>query len=118
MYVKKYIDFFGLYEWELFFSEDTNSMNRALVCWHTINDRQEGSGMIATFQWRRSWIVKKETTKDEIKKVAFHEVLELLLGKVRDFGENKTVLIPDYVVDEEIHKIIRRIENKVFNLIE
>lgn len=95
--------YFGLVDWELHvFEKETE--NRAEVIWNTI-------GRIASVFYGKEWIRKVDLTMEEIVKVAFHEIAELLqhdnydnLGKHRgwEFAQEKS------------HVIIRFLENKLF----
>ena len=115
--IKKYIDYFGLWEWEYHIKESEIPNYRARTSYYDIEENPEGSGYIVTFFYNVAWLKDKETNKEEIDKVAFHEVLELLFCKLRDWSENNNFHITKYQVDEEVHRIIRRLENKIWKLI-
>jgi len=110
--ITKYIDFFSLHEWEIYFEEDDEKGTIASTRWHEMNGAQN-----VIFSWGKDWIEDKTTTKEEIYKASFHEVLELLLAKLRDFSSNTTKKISKREVDTEVHRVIRIMENKVFKLI-
>ena len=69
------------------------------VIWHHCN------------RWARVRINKEwKDTKREINRVAFHEMLELRLGKLRDMAGAKYSFDE---VDEQIHIVIRVLENLI-----
>lgn len=116
--VKKYIDYFGLWEYEYYIlKKEKDSDNRASVNTWSLKERPQGSGFIATFYYNKHWLSDKETCKEEIDKVAFHEIIELLFIKLREWSQNNKFYISEYQIDEEIHRIIRRFENKVWEKI-
>ena len=83
-----------------------------------IND-EETQDIVAAIQWHHGnrW-VKININEDwngtdrEINRVAFHEMLELRLGKLRDMAKEKYNWDE---VDEQIHIVIRSLENMVLN---
>ncbi|MFA6091033.1 MAG: hypothetical protein WC774_04650 [Candidatus Gracilibacteria bacterium] len=114
-YVKFYIEYFGLIGYELDIESQIKPDVRASCYWHELKDHNEGGGQIATISYSESWIGYE--TKEGIKKTAFHEVMELFLAKLRDFSKNTKFIIPDFIVDDEVHRIIRIMENKILPLI-
>ncbi len=112
IWVYKYINFFDLSDWEITIEELIEKYIRATVLWDEM-----ASNRIANFYYEKEWIENNKLTKDEIQRVAFHEVLELLLANLRVFSVEHKEKISSREVDTEIHRIIRKLENKVFNLI-
>lgn len=115
--VKKYIDFFGLYEYRLHLMPQAKASARASCYWHNIEEAPDGSGMTITICYSESWINNPNLDNKDIDQTAFHEVLELLLHKLRDYAQQHRVFISDREIDDEIHRIIRRFENKILPLI-
>lgn len=102
--VRKYIDFFGLKDWELGFTHEP--CDYMATCGYN-------EGKRAVFNLGHEW--PYDVTPDEIRRTAFHEVCELLMaelwlmGKRYDLSDRtKTDLL-----DVEVHRIIRRLENCV-----
>jgi hypothetical protein len=115
-YVNKYINFFGMFDWEINFAICHEKNADASCAYYRLDEAGEGCGQTVTFRYSLDWI-DSNVEEDEIERTAFHEVLELLLSKLRDFSSYKDVHISDREVDNEIHRVIRIFENKVFNLV-
>lgn len=104
----KWIEVFGLKDWEILFSfNDENPDCRATCTTTDLIARICSLGL--TLTWRH------KPTPQELKMCAFHEVLELLLMPLRlrlqDIPEVSTTLL-----DKEVHRIIRILENSIFAL--
>jgi hypothetical protein len=105
----KWINFFGMIDFEYFFyheePNDSDGNMRACV-------RVDIVGRIVSFFLIPDW--KREITNERtVKKVAFHEVCEVLLWKLAGGAIGDIHLNLKQTV-EETHKIIRILENKVF----
>jgi len=98
---RKWIDYFNLYDWEICFFHSHIDYRSYVNADH--------NGKIAVFTLSTIW--EQLTYKEEVKRVAFHEVCELLLYKLTDMAE-------DYYnrnrVEEVTHSIIRRLEKCIF----
>ena len=110
--IKKYIDYFGLIDYELFFDEQHNIENQASVYWRSNSGDQN-----VTVTHTVEWLKNSETKDNEIIKCAFHEVMEILLSHLSDFGTDRERNITEREIITEVHRIIRVMENKVFPLI-
>jgi len=97
----------SLVNWEWFFTQATME-DRAIVEFHLI-DR------IATITLSKTWYNVEPTCK-RICRVAYHEVLEVLLGSLEYIAISKIGLGEhgDALYEGEIHKIIRTLENTHF----
>jgi hypothetical protein len=111
--VNYWIDYFGFYDWELDFEEETDENNRASLATGS-NNKEFDSDRIATIFYEKGWL-KEENNKKQIAKISFHEVIELMLSKLRDFSINRSTYISEREVDDEIHRIVKIMENKVFD---
>jgi len=110
--VNSFIDFFGLNDWEIYIEDDDDdSILGVLEC-----DGMD-SNRLATIRYSNDWISSKETTKYDISKTAFHEVMELLLIKLRSYSNNTELLVSEREIDEEVHRIIRTFENTILKII-
>lgn len=116
-YVRYYIDIFNLHNWEVVISEGESDTSSASCLWWSIDDYPNGCGQIASIYYDKNWIKNKKLKRSEISRTAFHEVIELLLSKLRDYSENTEKVISSYEIDNEIHNIIRIMENKILPLI-
>ena len=104
---KKWIDFYGLKDWYVVFKHEN------------IEGLYEGA-TAAYFYDREARVIRIELNKTinvtqdkraNLKIAAFHEVTELLLLRLIDFAREGVV---SKQVDEEIHVIVRRLENSVY----
>lgn len=112
---KRFIDFFGLHDWQIYYEPHDDEGARAMCTTDMMTG--DGCGMIARISWSPDWIKDKETDKYELSVCAFHEVIELMFSFIRDYAMNRNIYISHREVDNEIHRIIRRFENKVFPLV-
>lgn len=101
--VKYWLRFFGCFEWDprFLFEEDDEAL--ALVQFK----KEQG---IAAFTLAKVW-EKDPITPYSISKVAFHETCEVLLGTL---GNLAAITVSEPKVEEETHRIIRKLENTVF----
>lgn len=102
--VLKWIDFFGLKEWQTcFLFEKIN--NRAEIRYNCVSG-------IAVFVLNTGWneMNKAWVNDANIKKAGFHEVCELLLGRLSDMADRRHD-VTEAGVEEEKHRIIRTLEN-------
>lgn len=108
--VKKYQRMFNLLDWRVVVNEQIKPDVRASC--YTVN-----SGQIANICYSLSWVNNPETTAQELKTSAFHEIMELMLMNMRVLAEDRNMLRDEELVDKEVHKIIRILENTVFPLV-
>lgn len=113
--VLNFIKFFNMETFEIFFNETTRHI-RASCYWNPILESYDDQ-RILTLEYSTDWLSDPEVRDVEISKTAMHEVLEGWLYKLREFGDNQTVVIPTQWVDTEIHKVIRLFENKLHDKI-
>lgn len=114
----RFIDFFGLHEWQVFYDAHGHEIGARAMCTTSgIIDNASGDGMQAALSYDIGWLSDKRIDKREISICAFHEVLELMLCKLRDYAYNQTMIIHEREIDDEVHRIIRRFENKIYPLI-
>lgn len=101
----KWIEIFGLKDWECHFSHDTwDDCNRA-------NLRANITGRIVSINLNPNW-ENMEINNHEVRKTAYHEICELLLVRLGWLARERTVAEAE--VEEEAHAIIRRLENAFF----
>jgi len=109
---RRFMDFFGLHNWDITFAIEEDSDNEA-SCWSSsIEDLN--SNRTITIAYEVEWL-KQENNLKVISKTAFHEVMEIMLMKLRLFAENKTLLVTEREIDDEVHNIIRIFENRIFD---
>lgn len=97
---------FGLVGWETFFEHDNVEDYRAEIAYNCI-----GRSVTVTLSktWKNFTVAPTEV---DIRKVAFHEACELLLGRIKVLARER--FLQPSEIDEEIHAIIRTLENAVF----
>ena len=100
---RRWLKFFGIYQWDCRFFFEKNDEALARVEWNT----SEG---IAVFYLAKSW-GKDKVCKKTISQSAFHEVCELLLNELNDMARGSA---RDVHVEEAIHRVIRGLENTIF----
>ena len=103
-----WIDHFGLKGWHVEYIHQNHDDGRACCGWKI-------SGRIANITLSTEWEDwrKEPITENDIKRSAFHEVCELLLSRLSMMAKNR-IANHDDVVDEEVHNIIRTLENTIF----
>ncbi len=104
--IYKWLDYFGLKKWDVsLFYEEYDMESNANIVWNYSNK-------IVSFY------LNPNLDKDEdIDKLAFHEVVELLLAKLRNYSLNTKYVISDEEVDASIHTVIRTLENTLYLVI-
>lgn len=98
-----WLRFFGCFEWDLrfLFEEDDEALASALWKAH--------QGIVA-ITLAKTW-THDPITPYNLSKVAFHEICEVLLGRLGDLAG---IAASEARVEREIHIIIRKLENTVF----
>lgn len=103
---QKWIDRFGLQDWEVFFRMNNDNEDCRATC-----QTSELADRICAITLTEEW--ERRPEQAEILRCAFHEVLELLLMplrlKLRAIAE-----VPDGMVDGECHRIIKILENAIW----
>ena len=100
-YVEKYINKFGIKHYEYFIQMDGDKDNRATT-------HVEITDGIAVVVLSSSWLNEEDPSRKEIERVALHEVCEILLSHL---GEMAKRHYNHLIVERELHKIIRVLEN-------
>jgi len=105
---QSWIEFFGLHGWRVFYNfEEIKDCFGDCTCFL--------SGRVCTIRLN-SKIHKDDFAELDLRRTAFHEVLEILFSRIRSI--NNARYVSDDEMEEEIHNIIRILENKLFPLIE
>ena len=104
----RWLDFFGLKGWQVHFLHKKKNSVRASVIFNCV-------GRVATFVLNTHWSEQDgiRFTDHDVRRCAFHEVCELLLGRLNDMASQRFNL-DELDVEEEIHQIIRTLENVIF----
>lgn len=100
---RKWIDFFGLKDWEVNYEHKADKDNLAGAYINL-------EGKIATFHLAIGWYSKPNDY--EVRKCSFHEVCEVLLGRLQILAEKRFTTLSE--INESVHDVIRRLENTLF----
>lgn len=107
--VHKWIEILGLKDYILFVEHEVIKKDPPPLAeiYYEVVDRS------AIIILNENWF--KEVNNREVRKCAFHEVQELLLGELATMSEGPEV--SQDIVDRAIHAVIRRLENSFFNMV-
>jgi len=100
---ERWVDYFGLKDWEIVYRSESDDECRG-SCASDNTSRIAVIGLGKTFG--------DTPEKNEIKRVAFHEVCELLLSPLRLYGEER--FTTESAMASSRHNIIRTLENTIF----
>lgn len=104
---KKWIDFWGLTDWRIYFyHEDWSDAYGDAKAWYS----WDIAGHVGSLCLNTSW--KCDLCENEVRKTAFHEVCHILLGRLDVLATRR--YLREGELEEEVHAIIRRIENCIF----
>lgn len=101
--VKKYQKMFNLLNYRISIFEQIKPGVRA-SCYH------DNEGRVASICYSLEWLHENPSLND-IEETAFHEVIELLLSKLRDYSIDLNIQRTTEDVNQEVHNIIRILEN-------
>ena len=91
---KRIIEYFGLYDWRVYFSYDEQTEEYNAYCeTNRIISNNEGDNRLIGIFYSTKWLEDKDVKDKEILTSAFHEIMELLLTKLRYFAENISIVI-------------------------
>lgn len=100
---KRWVEYWGLKDWELFFEHKPLDECRAEVL-------MGYTGRVATVSFALYW--GYEPSEEEVCRVAFHEARELFYGMLTCLAKERFTTPPQ--IEEETHACIRRDENTIF----
>ena len=109
--VNFFIDFFGLHDYEIDISARETEDDACAYC-EGYNLSLVDSPRRYSIFYNPRWVESAEKT--EIQRSAFHEILELQIYYLRQLASNASIIIADREIDNECHRIIKRLENKIF----
>lgn len=103
----KWINRFGLFDWDIDFCHDEYLGGDKVLAWCDFScvDRTATIGL--SIDWR-----DRKVTNEEIRRLALHEVLELLLGKYNELMDER--YIKESEVHEAKHIVIQRLINGIW----
>jgi hypothetical protein len=103
---KKWIKHFGLYGWTVKYA-----INKELLGDGLAGVLPDLDARTVVFLINEEWGIPPN--KKDIRLVAFHEVCELMLFRLRTLAKARYVQ-SEFDIDEEIHNIIKILENRMF----
>jgi len=115
---KHAIEFFGLYDFEYEFSIDDSGQEqfRASTSWHNTFNDVIGSARQFTIEVSKDFLL--ETADDgEIRMAAWHEIMESMFYRLSDMATNTKYVVTEDDVSNELHRIIRILENRLLPLV-
>ena len=115
--VDEFIDYLGLHSYQYVIEPQNKSSARASCYYHSLYHHPEESSRIYTICYTTTWLSDPDTTKKDIRASAYHEVMESLFSNLREYSTNTTHIVTEREVDNEVHEIIRLLENKMLPLI-
>lgn len=101
--VRHWVNLFGLKEWEIYYGH--KKLDNALASYEASFEARNADIYLST-DWGNT-----EITLRQLDKAAFHEVTELLLADLAGWAN---IIVKHSKMQEEKHKIIRRLENVFF----
>ena len=103
---RRWVEIFGLKQWELYFQHKLDKENRATIYWN-IPD------YIATITLSTVWYdFEQPITEEEIRQCAFHETCEMLLAPLNACAQRR--FLDEHEIQGESHVLIRKLENVLF----
>jgi len=104
---KKWIEILGLKGWEIIYKHEDNKIKGRANFHIQLIDR------ISVITLSKTW-GDNIVSKNSIRRSAFHEICEVFLSRIKIIAESRFINSDE--IDEEIHAIIRTLENVIFNL--
>lgn len=101
---KKWQEVFGLHGWEFIFEHKKDTDNLGWFICDIVN-RYATIGLTLTWDG--------ELNTEEIKRVAFHEVCEVFLGKIKHLAIARYIRADE--IEEEIHQVEKMLEHIIFD---
>ena len=118
--IEKYLEYFNLKNWDYEIFASVDEKNFGLCCASIIDKLVVFEISIPILEEITKNLKSDNVYNDvisKIDKVAFHEVMELMLFKIRQFGLENANEYRENEMNEEIHSIIRTLENTIYKLI-
>ena len=102
---QKWVDYFGLHGWDIFYKHKQKEDCFGCIDYDTA---KRNAVIYLSIEWEDEYY-----SPEKIRETAFHEICELLFARIKIINLNR--FVGDDEMDEEIHNIIRILENKVFS---
>ena len=109
---EKWIVFFSLLDWAVYFFHEDNATSGPCRAWSATVQEGKAASLGLSLNWNddNDDVI---ITDYDVKKSAFHEVCELLLRKLWKLADTRYG-VTESDVEEELHSVIRRLENSVW----
>lgn len=105
--VQKWLGLFGLHGWDVDIEHEEVLVDCLATC-----SRSELKERTATIALSPNWSDYK-VTDEQVKRSAFHEVMELLFTRIDLLARDR--FVQEREIREEIHNLIRIMENLIFD---
>lgn len=106
---RHWADVFGLKNWEINISK--RKLDNTTYAEATFDHNNRCSDIWINSDWSGFPV---DINREELRKTALHEVLEILLYPMRSLAENR-FSVTEELIDTEVHNIIRSLENVILN---
>lgn len=100
----KWLDYFGLKGWRIFWKHEKLDADFAQVRYNIL---ARNAVLVLNTEFDTCGY-----SEDQIRSSAFHEVCELLFVRLADIGKMR--FVTEVEIDEEVHNLIRIFENTIF----
>jgi hypothetical protein len=109
-FCKEWADLFSLGDWDIDYLHESDKNKPESISTTTANMQQHH----ATIRMDKIW-PKVYLTSDQLKRIALHEILEIVLMELRILGESR--FLADGEIDRVAHIVIQRISNLILESI-
>lgn len=93
---------FKMKEFEMYVQKDKEDISRA-------NMTFDNEGQSICISYEETWVQNTKLTNKEIQEIAFHEVMEGLLGEMQELIDSR--YITENMVAPAVHRVIQRLVN-------
>jgi hypothetical protein len=107
-----WIDVFGLSSWDVDFAHIDEDEGYSASCMYWSTARYAVLNLAQTMVTKNVRLA--EDRENEIRRFAFHEVVELLLSEVDDIMKSRTGITSENI-ETASHRVIKTLENVIFN---
>ena len=104
--VKRWVDYFGLHNWDVNVHKDDDEYDGALA-YTLYNIDNKRADIYLVMEWNGT-----KMTRHALDKTAFHEVVEVMLAEIRHLAGRRDIRFEE--IDGAIHSIIRILTATIF----
>lgn len=105
---KYWLNYFGIKNWKVEYFIDNSKENDLAYVEYIYNNR-----LVIVYFCSINWDKNHPPTNNNLNRIAFHEVCEILYIPARYLAENR--FLKKGEIDTEIHNLIRTLENVLLN---